>query len=50
MATEYNSSNESHESLLMELWNTSFPGRTLEARISKDWNDLGFQGKVAYLL
>lgn len=41
---KYDSSNPIHESKLMELWENLMPDTKLEARITKQWQDIGFQG------
>jgi len=33
-----------HEALLMKLWSATFPGVTLDTRISEQWKLIGFQG------
>eukprot|EP00736_Rhodelphis_marinus_P000766 Rmarinus@m.8290 len=40
----YDSENEAHEALLWKLWRALCPGKDIE-RISRDWGDIGFQGK-----
>eukprot|EP00116_Pleurobrachia_bachei_P002493 sb/3462755/ len=40
----YNTENEVHEALLMELWGTLQPDNPLENRISEQWDIIGFQG------
>uniref|UniRef100_A0A9L0SPV5 ELMO domain containing 2 n=2 Tax=Equus TaxID=9789 RepID=A0A9L0SPV5_HORSE len=40
----YDSDNMQHEKLLLKLWNLLMPTKTLKARISKQWADIGFQG------
>ncbi|XP_058791128.1 ELMO domain-containing protein 2 [Phymastichus coffea] len=42
--TPYDSDNPSHESLLLKFWNLLMPFEQLEARITKQWQDIGFQG------
>uniref|UniRef100_S4NI36 ELMO domain-containing protein 2 n=1 Tax=Pararge aegeria TaxID=116150 RepID=S4NI36_9NEOP len=42
--TQYDSNNPEHEEKLSKLWDLLLPGRPLEARISKEWQDIGFQG------
>jgi hypothetical protein len=45
-ATEpYVSENPEHEKLLLALWSAYKPEMQLRARISKDWEELGFQGE-----
>ncbi|XP_020608547.1 ELMO domain-containing protein 2-like isoform X2 [Orbicella faveolata] len=41
----YSSDNASHEKRLMQLWDLMMPDTLLEERITKQWGDLGFQGK-----
>ncbi|KAL9971822.1 hypothetical protein ACROYT_G018032 [Oculina patagonica] len=41
----YSSDDTIHEKKLMQLWNLMMPGTLLEERITKQWGDLGFQGK-----
>ncbi|XP_045142397.1 ELMO domain-containing protein 2-like [Echinops telfairi] len=40
----YDSDNVKHEKLLLQLWNLLMPKKKLQARISKQWADIGFQG------
>lgn len=40
---QYDSNNPDHEAKLLRLWNLLMPDRPLEARITKDWQDIGFQ-------
>jgi hypothetical protein len=40
----YDSSNESHEKLLLKLWKFLKPDEELKSRKSKQWEDIGFQG------
>ncbi|KAK7867153.1 hypothetical protein R5R35_008352 [Gryllus longicercus] len=42
--TTYDSSKEEHEQKLLALWNFLMPKVPLEARITKRWQDIGFQG------
>ena len=42
--TKYNSNNPAHESLLLKLWQLLMPYDPLDARITKQWQDIGFQG------
>lgn len=44
-SSPYDSTNLLHEQQLMELWRRAFPNEPLEQRISKQWGELGFQGK-----
>lgn len=40
----YNIENAGHEAMLMRLWVALMPGMPLEARITKQWQMIGFQG------
>lgn len=40
----YDSNNEEHEMKLLKLWNLLMPSTPLSSRISKQWQDIGFQG------
>ncbi|KFP72305.1 ELMO domain-containing protein 2, partial [Acanthisitta chloris] len=40
----YDSDNEEHEELLIELWDLLMPQEPLRGRVSKQWCDIGFQG------
>ncbi|XP_071538440.1 ELMO domain-containing protein 2 isoform X2 [Panulirus ornatus] len=40
----YNSSNPQHEEKLLRLWTGLMPGTPLEARMTKQWQHIGFQG------
>ena len=42
--TPYDASNPEHEDLLLGLWTRLKPDTPLEARITKQWQDIGFQG------
>lgn len=42
--TSYDSCNPEHEDLLIGLWERLNPDTPLEARITKQWQDIGFQG------
>jgi len=42
---DYDSTNETHEKLLLKLWKLSSPNKNLDNRISESWKDIGFQGK-----
>lgn len=42
--TQYDSDNEDHELRLLSLWNKLRPNECLRSRISKQWQDIGFQG------
>ncbi|CAG5075767.1 Similar to Elmod1: ELMO domain-containing protein 1 (Mus musculus) [Cotesia congregata] len=41
--TGYDSSNPEHEVILLKLWNLLKPDEPLEARVTKQWQDIGFQ-------
>ncbi|XP_042190084.1 ELMO domain-containing protein 1 isoform X2 [Callorhinchus milii] len=41
---QYDSENPQHEELLLKLWTLLHPDVKLEARISKQWCEIGFQG------
>lgn len=41
--TQYDSDNLSHEEKLLELWRHLMPREFLEGRITKQWQDIGFQ-------
>lgn len=41
--TQYDSDNLSHEEKLLELWKLLMPQELLEGRITKQWQDIGFQ-------
>uniref|UniRef100_A0A6V7LW16 ELMO domain-containing protein n=1 Tax=Bracon brevicornis TaxID=1563983 RepID=A0A6V7LW16_9HYME len=40
----YDSDNPEHELMLLKLWNLLKPTEMLEARVTKQWQDIGFQG------
>ncbi|XP_056417599.1 ELMO domain-containing protein 1 isoform X3 [Hyla sarda] len=40
----YDSENSQHEEMLLKLWKMLKPGVPLEARVSKQWCEIGFQG------
>lgn len=40
----YDEENLDHEQKLIELWNLLMPGTPLESRVTKQWQDIGFQG------
>ncbi|XP_011301872.1 ELMO domain-containing protein 2 [Fopius arisanus] len=40
----YDSDNPEHELSLLKLWNLLKPEENLEARVTKQWQDIGFQG------
>ncbi|KAG8237659.1 hypothetical protein J437_LFUL017553 [Ladona fulva] len=42
--TSYDSTNPNHEEKLLLLWSLLKPDEQLEARISKQWQEIGFQG------
>ncbi|KAJ8681861.1 hypothetical protein QAD02_017653 [Eretmocerus hayati] len=42
--TQYDSDNRLHEQQLLKLWKLLMPYEPLEARITKQWQDIGFQG------
>ncbi|KAL7288034.1 hypothetical protein TKK_0017830 [Trichogramma kaykai] len=42
--TPYDSDNAKHEGLLLKLWDLLMPGEELDGRITKQWQDIGFQG------
>ncbi|XP_020284630.1 ELMO domain-containing protein 2 [Pseudomyrmex gracilis] len=42
--TPYSSDNPNHEQLLLKLWNLLMPYEPLEARVTKQWQEIGFQG------
>lgn len=41
--TQYDPLNTLHEERLFQLWNLLMPNEPLEARITKQWQDIGFQ-------
>jgi hypothetical protein len=41
---QYDSENPVHEGLLLRLWDLLMPYDPLDARITKQWQDIGFQG------
>lgn len=41
---QYDSDNLEHERKLCDLWNILMPDEPLESRITKQWQDIGFQG------
>lgn len=44
---QYDSNNPEHEIKLLKLWELLMPDQELEARITKQWQDIGFQvGKL----
>lgn len=40
----YDNLNDEHEAKLLRLWNLLMPTQPLERRVSKQWQDIGFQG------
>lgn len=42
--TFYDSDNSEHEQKLLELWQRLMPNDPLEARVTKQWQEIGFQG------
>ncbi|XP_071445021.1 ELMO domain-containing protein 2 [Hetaerina americana] len=42
--TPYDSSNPEHEEKLLHLWNLLKPEEPLDGRLTKQWQDIGFQG------
>lgn len=42
--TQYSSEIPEHEVLLLKLWKLLMPDVTLESRVTKQWQDIGFQG------
>lgn len=42
--TQYDSENDEHEGKLLELWRRLIPKEELEARVTKQWQEIGFQG------
>jgi len=45
MQEKYDSNNEVHEAMLEEIWTALTGGADREGRITKQWGELGFQGK-----
>lgn len=43
--TPFESGNVEHEKMLVELWTLLRPGVTLEDRYTRQWGDIGFQGR-----
>jgi len=41
----YDTGNLAHETLLLELWTLLLPDRPLLKRVTKQWQDIGFQGE-----
>ncbi|XP_015189126.1 PREDICTED: ELMO domain-containing protein 2 [Polistes dominula] len=42
--TPYDADNPAHELLLLKLWNLLMPYDSLDARVTKQWQNIGFQG------
>lgn len=42
--TRYDSNNEDHETILLQLWELLRPGVRLTQRKTKEWGEIGFQG------
>lgn len=42
--TSYSSENQEHEAKLLAFWKALMPDTPLESRITKQWQDIGFQG------
>ncbi|XP_046421561.1 ELMO domain-containing protein 2 [Neodiprion fabricii] len=42
--TAYDADNAEHELMLLKLWNLLMPHEPLEGRVTKQWQDIGFQG------
>lgn len=45
--TSYDCSNYEHERKLMRLWELLMPDEKLESRVTKQWQDIGFQVLIA---
>ncbi|KAF9111417.1 hypothetical protein BGX27_004962 [Mortierella sp. AM989] len=45
MQTRYDSTNPAHERKLMHLWELLCPQKKLDGRYTKQWTEIGFQGK-----
>ncbi|RWS28455.1 ELMO domain-containing protein 1-like protein [Leptotrombidium deliense] len=41
----YDASDDTHEALLMSLWDNLMPDVSLTSRVSKQWTEIGFQGE-----
>ncbi|XP_049869973.1 ELMO domain-containing protein 2 [Pectinophora gossypiella] len=41
---QYDSNDQEHEEKLLRLWSLLVPGEELEGRVTKQWQDIGFQG------
>lgn len=48
--TPFDSSNSNHEEKLLSLWATLVPEEALEARVTKQWQHIGFQGTITFVL
>lgn len=48
--TQYDCSNLEHERKLLRLWELLCPGNSLETRITKQWQDIGFQVLEQYII
>lgn len=44
--TSYDSTRQDHETKLLKLWRLLMPEQELEARITKQWQDIGFQAST----
>ena len=44
--TQYDSNNPDHEDKLLKLWALLVPNKPLEARITKEWQYIGFQVNI----
>ena len=44
-SVSYNEENEDHEKMLLKLWHMLKPDEDLEDRYTKQWGEIGFQGK-----
>ncbi|CAB3238869.1 unnamed protein product [Arctia plantaginis] len=42
--TQFDSNNDEHEQMLLNLWSLLVPDSPLEGRVSKQWQHIGFQG------
>lgn len=42
--TQFDNNNDDHEYKLLKLWSLLVPDQPLEARITKQWQEIGFQG------
>lgn len=41
---QFDSNNDEHERKLLKLWNLLMPNEPLKSRVSKQWQEIGFQG------